>query len=426
MQFRDIFSLAYRSVTGNRLRTGLTVAIIAFGIMALVGILTAIDSMKSSIYSSFASMGANSFSIRSREMMISMDGGEEKASKGNKNEKKKVKVSNRNKPIRYQEAVAFKKRYHFPAEVSLSFNASEIATIYNGDKKTNPNVRVIGGDENYLLISSYEVKQGRNFNSLDVESGRNVALLGHDVAVKLFGSNLKNVVNSNIRVGSVRYRVVGVLTAKGSSNVMSADNVVLTTVNNTRRIFSRPGASYQIGVAVRDIQMMDAAVGEATGLFRVIRNLQLNEEDNFSISKSDSLAEMLFNSLGKVTIAAAVIGVITLFGSAVGLMNIMLVSVAERTREIGVNKALGATGSAIRKQFLYEAIIISIMGGLLGVFLGMLVGNLVSVLLKSDFIIPWLWIFMGITLCGIVGLISGFYPAMKASRLDPIIALRYE
>lgn len=423
MKFRDIFSLAFRSVSANRLRTGLTVAIIAFGIMALVGILTAIDSMKGSIYSSFASMGANSFSIRNREMIIRMGGGD-KATKGNK--RVKSKASNRNKPIAYREAVDFKDRFNFPALVSISFRASGIATVYKDDKKTNPNVQIIGGDENYLQISNYDLSQGRNFIPLDISTGRNVAIIGHDVAVKLFGRNLKNVINNTMRVGDVRYRIIGLLAAKGSSNIMSADNVAITTVNNTRRVFDRPNASYQIGVSVPNVQQMESAVGEATGLFRIIRHLGLNEDENFYISKSDSIAEMLFNSLSKVTIAAAVIGFITLFGSAIGLMNIMLVSVAERTREIGVNKALGATAPTIRRQFVYEAIIISVMGGLLGVLLGMIVGNIVSLLLKTSFVVPWLWITLGILLCATVGLISGIYPAIKASRLDPIVALRYE
>jgi putative ABC transport system permease protein len=425
MQSRDIFSLAYRSVTGNKLRTGLTVSIIALGITVLVGILTAIDSMKSSIYSSFASMGANSFSLRNRDLQMHIGDDGEKASKGNKNTKK-VKKSNSNKPIRYQEAIEFRNRYHFPATVSISFKASSIATVYKDDKKTNPNVQVIGGDEFYLNISNYEIQQGRDFNQLDVLSGRNVAILGHDVAVKLFGSKLKNVVNNTVRVGDIRYRVIGVMGSKGSSKMMSADNVVITTVNNTRRVFNRPGASYQVGVAVKDIKQMEAAQGEATGLFRIIRGLAVNEEDNFMISKSDSIAEMLFASLSKVNLFAIAIAFITLFGSAIGLMNIMLVSVAERTREIGVTKALGATSHVVRTQFLYEAIIISVMGGLIGVILGMLLGNIVSALLSSSFIIPWLWILIGVSLCAMVGLISGIYPAYKASKLDPIIALRYE
>ncbi|HJT74639.1 MAG TPA: ABC transporter permease [Chitinophaga sp.] len=424
MQFRDIFSLAYRSVSGNRLRAGLTISIIGFGIMALVGIFTAIDSMKGSIYSSFANMGANSFNIQSRALKIRMGGGDN-AVKGNR-KTRKTKTSNSNIPITYREATDFKQRYTFPAVVSISFNATQNATVYKGEKKTNPNVRVMGGDENYLALSNYTLVEGRNLNLLDVETGRNVAILGMDVAKKLYGDNLKNVVNSNIRVGNVRYRVVGVLKPKGNSGFMSADNIVITTVSNTRRVFERPNASYNVGVSVTDITKMEPAIGEATGLLRIIRHLSLNEEENFYINKSDSIAEMLYNSLGFVTLAAILIGIITLFGSAIGLTNIMLVSVAERTREIGVIKALGATRKSIRQQFVYEAIIISMLGGLLGVILGMLIGNLVSVLLNTNFIVPWVWIFTGIMLCAAVGLIAGIFPAIKASRLDPIVALRYE
>ncbi|MBP1653186.1 MAG: hypothetical protein H6Q26_3343, partial [Bacteroidetes bacterium] len=418
------FSLAYRSVSANRLRAGLTISIIAFGIMALVGILTATESMKNSIYSNFASMGANSFSIQNRALRIFMGGGPD-AKKSDK-KKKKVKTSNSNIPITWEEAKDFKRRFSFPSTVSVSVTASGAATIYKGESKTNPNVQVLGGDENYLEFSNYKLKEGRNFNQLDMETGRNVAILGTDVAKKLYGDGMKNVINSNIRVGDVRYRVIGLLEPKGNSGFMSADKVVITTVTNTRRVYGGNTMTYNIGVSVKDINRMDAAVGEATGLFRIVRHLHLNEEENFYISKSDSIGEMLFNSLGFVAIAAAIIGIITLFGSAIGLTNIMLVSVAERTREIGVNKALGATRQVIRRQFVYESIIISVLGGALGVLLGMLVGNVVSLLLHTSFVIPWFWIFMGISLCAGVGLMAGIFPAIKASKLDPIIALRYE
>jgi putative ABC transport system permease protein len=425
MLLKDILYLSFRSVRGNKLRTRLTIAIIAVGILALVGIFTAVASIRSSVYDNFASMGANSFSIRNWEMNIHIGG--RKAEKGNKNEdEKKIKTSRRNEPITYLQAQEFIRRFNYPAHVSLSVNGGWMSTVFHGDQKTDPNVRIVGSDENYLLLNGYTLQIGRNFNPLDLQSGRNVAILGMDIAKKLFGEHLKGIDNSTIRVGSVRYRVIGVLQAKGSSNLFSADNVVITTVNNVRRVFDNANPSYQIGIMVDQVQQVDQAIGEATGLFRIVRKLNLNEANNFYVSKSDNIAQMLLGVLSSVTVAAILIGFITLFGSAIGLMNIMLVAVAERTREIGVSKALGAKSASILRQFLFETLIISLWGGVWGIVLGLLLGNGVAMLMHTAFVVPWGVIFTGIFICTLVGLISGIYPAFKASRLNPINALRYE
>ncbi|HUX84517.1 MAG TPA: ABC transporter permease [Chitinophagaceae bacterium] len=426
MVFKDVFFLSFRAVKGNKLRSGLTILIIAFGIMALVWILTAIASIKTSIFNNFASMGANGFTIHNQSWQFRFGGGGNDIQEGNKNEKKKVKTSDQNLPITYEQAVAFKEKFNFPALVGISITGSGTATATHGGLKTNPNVRVIGGDENYLKINGYGLDLGRDFNALDIQSGRDVAIIGNDLVKRLFAGKDASAINNEILVGTVRYRVIGILTTKGNTGMFSADNVVITTVNNVRRVFTMDSPSFQLAVYANDMTLVDPAVSQATGIFRIIRKLQLNEQDNFEITKSDSLASMLAGSLNMVNYAAIAIAIITLVGSLIGLMNMMLVAVAERTREIGVNKALGATKSVIARQFIMESIIISVLGGLVGIILGVLLGNLVSLLINSSFVVPWFWVCVAIITCTLVGLASGLYPAMKAARLDPIVALRYE
>ena len=206
---------------------------------------------------------------------------------------------------------------------------------------------------------------------------------------------------------------------------MDADNSVLVPLSTARSVYGGDN-TYVINVMVKDVKLKTLAAEEAEGLFRTIRKLPIGTENDFSINQNDSIAAMLMDNIKYISLTAVVIGIITLLGSVIGLMNIMLVSVAERTREIGVSKALGARSSTIKQQFLTESILISLMGGVLGVILGIAIGNLVGMLLKSGIIIPWLWMMVGISLCAIVGVISGIYPAIKASKLDPIVALRYE
>jgi putative ABC transport system permease protein len=201
---------------------------------------------------------------------------------------------------------------------------------------------------------------------------------------------------------------------------------VLTTYNTVRRLFSLGKSSFGIGVMVPDIKLMDPAIGEAKSTFRPIRKLDIKEEDNFYIDKSDSIAEALITNLGFLEKGIIGVALITLIASSIGLMNIMLVAVNERTKEIGLLKALGATKSDIRRQFLFESLLISLMGAIWGILVGLIFGNLLAMLMKSEIVLLWGWIIGGILICSIVGLIAGLYPAVKASKLDPIVALRYE
>ncbi len=408
---RENIRISLGSIRSQLLRTTLTVLIISIGIMALVGILTAIDAIKSSINSNFTNMGANTFTIRNREMSIRIG----------ENGKKPRKFRN----ITYEEAVTFTKDYSFPAKPSVSTMASGAGTMKYGSKKTNPNIRVFGGDENYMATSGYELERGRNFSTQEALFGNHVVLLGKDVVEALF-TKQEDPLDKVITIGSGKYKVIGILKSKGNSSGFGGDKVGILTLNNVRQYFSMPNMTFTINVLTSSSQLMEAAINEAIGTFRVIRKVRIGEENNFEIIKSDNLANMLIGLIGKATTGATIIGVITLLGAAIGLMNIMLVSVTERTREIGIRKAVGATKEAIRGQFLVEAIVICQIGGLLGILLGMAIGNLISFQLGVGFIVPWVWIISGIILCMLVGLFAGLYPAVKASQLDPIDALRFE
>ncbi|MEO8862149.1 MAG: ABC transporter permease [Ginsengibacter sp.] len=423
MQLSDSLSLAFRTVKSNKLRTGITVTIISLGIMALIGIITATASMNQSLKENFSTMGANSFSIRFQDRQIRI--GRRQVTKKSVNSLKEKK-SNNGKIITYQEAKLFKERYAFPASVSISINGPRNVIVNNETIKTNPNVSVLGGDENYLAQSGYTIAVGRNLNKIDVQSGRSICILGNSVAKKLYGENIQRAVDKIIDVAGIKYRIIAVLKDKGSSAFFNADNIILTSYNNIRRLFTTEGNTFNLGIRVNDIKDMDAAIGEAKGTFRPIRKLAIDEENNFYIDKSDSIAEVFMSSLGAITTAAAFIGLITLIGAAIGLMNIMLVAVNERTREIGLIKAIGGTRKSIRSQFLFESVMISLIGALFGIILGVLVGNVVGMFLHTGFVVPWAWVVLGIVVCSVVGLFAGLYPALKAARLDPIVALRYE
>jgi putative ABC transport system permease protein len=425
MTLRDTLSLAFRTVRGNRLRTGITVAIITLGITALIGINTAIVAIKQKFVESFSSMGATGFTIRFREPRW-FGGGGDNIKKENKGQKKERK-SNMGKPITKLQAETFKENYDFPSTVCLFLFGKNNAIVSRENKKSNPTVRVYGGDENFINQNGFKLAYGRNLTDLDVQTSRNVCILGKDVAAKFFGESLERPVDKMIKIDNIPFRVVGTLEPKGSTLGMSWDNVVITSYSNVRRYFnSNPNASFNIQIKVPDVKLIEGAIGQATGVFRPIRKLATTEDDNFAIDKSDSFVEMLMRNLSVISISAVVIGIITLVGAAIGLMNIMLVAVTERTKEVGLIKAIGGKKRNVRYQFLYESIIISMLGAGFGIVLGILLGNVVGLLMSTSFIIPWNWVLFGVVICSIVGLAAGIYPAMKASRLNPIEALRYE
>lgn len=405
---KENIRIAANAIRSNLMRTVLTVFIIAFGIMALVGILTAIESIKSSISNEFQSMGANTFSIVNRESRVRVGGRLE-----------------RYKSITYRDAMSFKEDFNFPAKVSISTRASDIATVKYKSEKTNPNIPVIGADENYIITSGHEIKLGRNFSPGEILSNSHSVIIGSGLIKEIFTDG-EDPLEKVISIGNGKYKVIGVLKEKGSSFGGSGDKTCIIPITSVRQYFSRPNMNFRISVLPNDSKLLKAAINEAEGKFRIIRKRRSFEENNFSLETSDSLSNLLIKNIRYVTIAATIIGIITLFGAAIGLMNIMLVSVTERTREIGIRKAIGAKSKIIRRQFLYESVLIGQLGGFFGIILGILIGNVVSLITGGVFIIPWLWILSGVILCLFVGLVSGLFPAIKASKLDPIVSLRYE
>ena len=410
MTYSENVKVAMQSVKGNKLRTFLTAIIIAIGITALVGILTSIDAIEGSLNNTFSSMGANSFTIRNRGIGIRIGGGGQRPK--------------RYKSIDYRQAMEFKESFKFPATISVNVFASFGGTVKYGNEKTNPNISVLGADDNYIQSAGYKLASGRNFSQAELEYGTSVVIIGNEIKTRLFPN--QDPINRTISIGSNKFRIIGLFEPKGSSMGFGGDKICVIPLYRAKQVMSISNPSYTISVMSDDPAQMDAAIGEATSLFRNIRNLKIADENNFEITKSDAIAQTLVENLKFVRIGGIVIGAITLIGAAIALMNIMIVSVTERTREIGIRKAIGATPVVIRRQFLIEAIVICLMGGLTGVFLGILIGNLLSMVVGGSFIMPWAWTILGLTLCVGVGLLSGMYPAVKASKMDPVESLRYE
>jgi putative ABC transport system permease protein len=408
--FRENLRISFRAIRSNRVRAVLTMCIIAIGIMALVGILTAIDAIKSSLTNQFTLMGANSFTITSRGMNIQI---------GNQS----TRTRNYSR-ISYREATDFKEMFREPAWVSVAFNASGLCTVKFQNEKTNPNVSLMGIDENYLFVSGHDIQSGRNFTSDEIQIGRHLVLIGSDIEKKLFPTGT-DPLGQEITVAGLKLQVAGVLKSKGSSGINN-DNICLMPITAARQYFSRPNMTFNITVMPFKPVNLEVLSGEAEGVFRIIRNLNPRDQSDFNITKSDNILNLLLKNLSYVTLAATLIAIVTLFGAAVGLMNIMLVSVTERTREIGTRKAIGAKTATIKYQFLFESIMIGQMGGILGIVLGILLGNLIASALGTSFLVPWIWVFTGIFVCFIVGVVSGYAPAVKAAKIDPIEALRYE
>jgi putative ABC transport system permease protein len=409
--FRENLRIAIGSIRTQLLRTILTVLIITIGITALVGILTVVSALENTISSDFASMGANTFNINQYENTIRRHG---------------VQVREIINPvISYPEAVAFKNKYKYPlTTTSISFSATSTAEIKYESTKTDPQNTIVGVDEYFMANSGLKTDSGRNFTSFDIQNNTYNCIIGSDFEKEL----LKNVnpIDKIISIRGAKFKIIGVLKEKGSTFGNNQDLRVLIPIQLARSLFTAPNINYSVSIMAARKEMLDQAIDNATGTMRRVRKLNPVKANNFAVVRSDDLINKILGITQYLGIASWIIGIITVLGSSIALMNIMIVSVTERTREIGVRKALGAKKSTIAFQFFIETLLIGQMGGIIGIIFGIGIGYAIATALNFVFVIPWGALLAALTTSFAVAIFSGLYPAIKAALLDPIEALRYE
>ncbi len=405
----EILRLALASLATNKLRSSLTMLGIAVGVFSVIGVMTVIDGLRSSIESGLNVLGANSFQIQKFPAINFSNPW--------------VRFRNR-RDINFAQATRFKELMQGTADVSLSLRRGGRRVTYL-DRQTNPNVNLIGSDENVVPSRNFEIAAGRNIGPDDVEFGRAVVLLGDDIVKRLFPG--EEALGRTVRIDGQNYTIIGLLAPKGSSFGQSQDNLAITPITQFieaygQNMFRSVSLNVQAPSQAAFADTQDAAIGA----MRVVRALAPELPNDFEIFSNDSLIESFNSIMGVVAIGAFVISAIALLAAGVGVMNIMLVSVTERTKEIGIRKSIGAKRRNILSQFLIEAVVLSLLGGLAGVLAGVAGGNVVAKLLNAEAIFPWLWATIGLAVCSAIGVGFGFYPAWKAASLDPIEALRYE
>lgn len=408
MKINQLSQIAVQSIINNKLRTSLTILGVVVGIFSIIVIMTIITMLQSSIEDGLSMLSKNTFQIQKHEPM----GGPGH----NRSDRNK-------KDITIDEAYRLKE---------LLTNAQYVGAeqwqfgkvVKFGNLETNPNISVAGATVDAMRTNDWNVEYGRDLRDNDIQYSANVCLLGPEVAEKIF-PNI-NPVGQLVRVDNKPLRVIGVLEKQPAMFGQSRDNYIVMPITTWQSIYGKYRRSVNITVTALDKESYNDVIESATGHFRKIRKVPVGEPDDFYIFSNESMITQVNDITGPIKIGALAVSFVALLAAGVGIMNIMLVSVTERTKEIGIRKAIGARKSSILIQFLIEAVILCIVGGFAGIALGIGIGNFAGSFLNAPMAIPYDWVFIGITMCVIVGLIFGTYPAYKAANLDPIEALRYE
>jgi putative ABC transport system permease protein len=411
MKFREIVSMALQSLGANKLRSGLTMIGITIGVFSVISVMTAIGALQNSIEGGISFLGSNIFQFAK----YPISGGQ-----GGRNREK---YENR-RNITYGQALRYATLMEgIAGEVCLkTFDFNGQAT-YKGEK-TPPSLSIAGSNKSFLAANSHTISYGRNLTDEDVDFARPVALIGHSVEKRLFPNETP--LGKVIKISGHSFTVVGVLAEKGTAFGQSQDDLCVIPIT---RFFENYGAakrSINIATQAATQESYNRTLDRAIGAMRIARGLKANQPDDFEIYSNDSLKSAFTSVAGVVRIGAFVISLIALVAAGVGIMNIMLVSVTERTKEIGIRKSIGARSRDILRQFLTEAVFISEAGGVLGIILGVIGGNALAYFLEAELIFPYAWALAGLLVCSAIGIGFGFYPAYRAASLDPIEALRFE
>lgn len=408
MKINQTFALSVQSLKNNKLRTSLTILGVVVGIFSIIVIMTIITMLQNSIESGLSQLSKNTFQIQKHDPTVGGGGHMRDRSR---------------RDITIEEAYRLKemltKAKHVGAE-QWQFGA----IIKYGNRETNPNISVAGITTEAMMTNNWVVEEGRSIRDNDVDNSRNVCIMGKDVVQRLF-PNI-NPIGQIVRVDGRPFQVIGVLEKQPSLFGQSRDNYIILPITSWQTIYGKRSRSINITIMSHSVEDYNDLIESAIGHFRQIRRVGAGEPNDFYIFSNESMIGMVNNITGPIKYGALAVSVIALIAAGVGIMNIMLVSVTERTKEIGIRKAVGARKSHIMAQFLIEAVILCILGGIIGIALGVGIGNFAGSFLAAEKAVPLDWVIIGISLCIIVGMIFGTYPAYKAANLDPIEALRYE
>lgn len=409
-ELRESVVMALGSIIGHKLRSSLTLLGVLVGVFSIISVMTALRVLQSNIERQLSQLGAHSFMVHKFPALV-LSGGVD------------WRKYQRRKDIYYDVAEKLAERAFLPAAVGAetTFWGGQVESRY---ASTAPNVQLYGVTPGCFPVRNWVPAEGRGISDSDVENSRDVAVIGASLAKTIFPFG--NAVGQKIKLNGIKYTVIGVLESKGGSADNDQENIAIVPLTTGLERFGRWNRSLNLLIQAEDQASYEDTVDEVRGILRVLRKVPPGEEDDFEITSNDSLIAQ-FNAFTRaVRMGVAVVSSIALMAAGIGIMNIMLVSVTERTREIGIRRAVGAKKRNVMTQFITEAVVLCQVGGLMGVALGVIGGNIAGVLMKLPLVLPVDWIFLGMGICSLVGIIFGTYPAWRAANLDPVESLRYE